>query len=250
LTPKISSWTHSRVPEGERLYAIGDIHGRADLLDRILSAITTDNKGRAEAAARLIFLGDYVDRGPASKQVVDRLIHGLPEGFEATLLKGNHEDLLVSFLREPLEGMNWLENGGDATLVSYGVPPRLVHEAFMKPEALLEAARLFAGLLPEDHRLFYETLAVSFQAGDYFFVHAGVKPGVPLDRQIEDDLLWIRDDFLNWPYDFGAVVVHGHTPVRFPEDKRNRVGIDTYAFASGKLTAAGFENAERRFLST
>jgi serine/threonine protein phosphatase 1 len=251
LSIKISELTNANAPAATRLYAVGDIHGRADLLDRLMGLIEQDNKGRPEAQATLVFLGDYVDRGPASKDVVDRLIEGLPQGLRPVFLKGNHEELLLSFLREPETGLNWLQNGGDATLLSYGVEKTVVQRAFwLGRPGMAEAAATFRALLPEDHLRFYETLELSYRAGDYLFVHAGVRPGVELDRQDEDDMLWIRDEFLSWPHDFGAVVVHGHTPVRAPEDLHNRVGIDTYAFQTGKLTAAGFEGSRRWFLST
>lgn len=251
MSVKISPRTNANVPSGLRLYAIGDIHGRLDLLDRLIELIERDNEKHGQAPTKLVFLGDYVDRGPASKGVTDRLTKGLPTGFDPIFLKGNHEDLLLSFLEDPAEGRNWLTNGGDATLLSYGVSKDIVQNAFWRgAPGLAEAGASFSALLPDDHLRFYDGLDLVYRAGDYFFVHGGVKPGVPLDSQNEDDLLWIRNEFLNWPGEFGAVIVHGHTPVPSPEDLHNRIGIDTYAFNSGKLTAVGLEGSRRWFLST
>jgi serine/threonine protein phosphatase 1 len=251
LNARLSKLTNAKAPEGTRLYAIGDIHGRADLLEQIIGLIESDNRERNESPATLIFVGDYVDRGPASMGVVDTLIKKLPNGFSPLFLKGNHEDLLLSFLSEPVSALNWLYNGGDATLRSYGVAQDVIQRAFWGgPAGLEEAGDEFRALLPQEHLCFYEALRLSYRAGDYFFVHGGVRPGVPLDRQSEEDLLWIRDEFLNCPDDFGAVVVHGHTPVRAPQDLHNRIGIDTYACHTGKLTAVGLQGSQRWFLST
>ncbi len=238
------------MPPGQRVYAIGDVHGRLDLLKALLDKIEKDCRENPPQAAALVCLGDYVDRGPYSKQVVRTLIRGLPASFQVTLLKGNHEDLLLSFLRNPYAGLNWLENGGDATLVSYGVPKHLVQDAFRHPDALLEAARAFRMVLPVGHLLFYQSLALYHRVGDYFFVHAGVRPGCALEHQREQDLLWIRSDFLDWPGDYGAVVVHGHTPSRFPENRKNRIGLDTLAYATGRLSAVALEGSKRWFLTT
>ena len=238
-------------PEGVRLYAIGDIHGRLDLLESLLSLIERDQRGRADMPVTLIFLGDYVDRGPDSKGVVDRLIRGFSPPYTPVFLKGNHEALLLSFLSDPIAGLNWLRNGGDAALLSYGVGLEAVqHALWGDPKGVAEAVRQFHEVLPAAHLHFYENLKLFYRMGDYFFVHAGVRPNAPLDQQREDDLLWIRADFLNSTEDFGAVVVHGHTPTRNPQDLRNRIGLDTFAVRTGKLTAAGLEGSRRWFIST
>jgi serine/threonine protein phosphatase 1 len=251
LNIRYSERTNARAPEGLRLYAVGDIHGRLDLLDEMLEIIGQDGASRKPARTVLVFLGDYVDRGGDSKGVVNRLTVGLPEDTAAVFLKGNHEDLLLSFLDEPVSGLNWLHNGGETALMSYGVNAGAIHDAVWQGQmGLLEAAAQFRSLLPDDHLHFYQSLKLSYRAGDYFFAHAGVRPGVALDEQTEDDLIWIRGEFLNYPYDFGAVVVHGHTPARLPQDLHNRIGIDTLAFHTGKLTAVGLEGARRWFLST
>jgi serine/threonine protein phosphatase 1 len=238
-------------PEGVRLYAIGDIHGRLDLLDQLLDLIRSDRSERPEAPLILIFLGDYIDRGPESKGVVDRLLEGFPEADASVFLKGNHEDLLLSFIRDRVPSHGWLRNGGDAALASYGVDLATISRAYMgSPEDLAEAAEEFRSLLPASHLEFYENLKLSCRFGDYFFVHAGVNPDAPLDRQDEEDLIWIREPFLSSKRDFGAVVVHGHTPTRFPQDLGNRIALDTYAVRTGKLTAIRMEGNARRFLST
>ncbi len=238
-------------PEGCRLYAIGDIHGRLDLLESLLGLIERDQEGRAEMPVTLIFLGDYIDRGPASKGVVDRLLLGFSPPYTPVFLKGNHEALLLSFLDDPLSGPVWLRNGGEAALLSYGLELETVRMAFWDgAEGLTEALRQFQAVLPEAHLRFFQGLKLFCHLGDYFFTHAGVRPKVPLEQQIEDDLIWIRQEFLNSSENFGAVVVHGHTPTRNPQDLRNRIGLDTFAVRTGKLTAAGFEGAKHWFLST
>ncbi len=248
---KISKRKNASVPEGVRLYAIGDIHGRADLLDRLLRLIERDNAAREKADTIVVFLGDYVDRGGNSKAVVSRLINGLPAHLTPVFLKGNHEGLLLTFLDRPGFGLNWLYNGGEAALLSYGVEGDVIRNAYCQGlDGLIEAAGVFRSLLPEEHLQFYRALNLSYRSGGYFFAHAGVKPGVALDRQSENDLTWIRDEFLNYPIGFGAVVVHGHTPVRTPEDLDNRIGIDTLAVQTGRLTAVGLEGPHRWFLST
>ncbi|MGB9026427.1 MAG: metallophosphoesterase [Rhodomicrobium sp.] len=251
MSIKISERTNSSVPAGTRIYAVGDIHGRVDLLDRLLERIEADRKRREEAETVFVFLGDYVDRGENSMGVAGRLISGLPDDVTAVFLKGNHEDLLLSFLDRPGFGLNWLFNGGDVALLSYGVEADVIRNAYYSgPAGLAKAASIFRDLLPEDHLQFYRALQLSYRAGGYYFVHAGVRPGVALDSQNERDLIWIRDEFLNHPHDFGAVVVHGHTPVGSPEDLHNRIGIDTLAFRTGRLTAVGLEGSRRWFLST
>jgi serine/threonine protein phosphatase 1 len=238
-------------PEGVRLYAIADIHGRLDLLDAMLNLISRDYAGRPDVPITLIFLGDYIDRGPDSKGVVDRLTEEFLEPYTPVFLKGNHEGLLLSFIRDPYPSLNWLRNGGDAALLSYGVDAEIVREAIWGgPEGLALAAQRLREAIPESHLQFYENLKLSCRFGDYFFAHAGVRPDTPLESQSEEDLIWIRHEFLDSRKDFGAVVVHGHTPTRDPQERPNRIGLDTYAVRTGKLTAAGFEGQQRWFLST
>jgi serine/threonine protein phosphatase 1 len=239
------------VPEGMRIYAVGDIHGRFDLLNKMLPLIAGDNEERDEAEVLLVFLGDYIDRGLNSKDVVDRLLAGVGPGIAPVFLKGNHEDLLLNFLDRPETGLDWLHNGGDMTLFSYGVEPSVIQDAFfLSRGGLYTAAAAFQSVLPDDHLQFYRNLRPNFRAGGYFFVHAGVRPGVPLELQAGGDLIWIRSEFLQHRGSFGAVVVHGHTPTPAPEDLHNRIGIDTLAFVTGSLTAVVLEGSRRQFLST
>ena len=235
------------LPKGQLLYALGDIHGRSDLLADLLTAIEADAAESGLARRTLVFLGDYVDRGPDSRGVVEMLISSLPQGFDAYFLKGNHEAMLFDFLRDPSRLDPWLANGGDATLRSYGVDVDGLHRQRTAAETWREA---FAATLPFGHRRFLEDLNLMVSFGDYLFVHAGVKPGVPLDAQDPDDLVWIRGEFLHSKETFGKMVVHGHTPVQAAEVCNNRIDIDTGAVFSGRLTALRLEGATRRFLQT
>jgi serine/threonine protein phosphatase 1 len=235
------------VPRGLRVYAIGDVHGRLDLLDRLLDQIDEDGAAAPDLVKYIVYLGDYVDRGPHSSGVIERLAAGPPPGFGAIPLKGNHEASMLEFLEDIRIGPNWLTYGGTATLASYHVQPP---HADSPPEDLTYAQEMLGRALPPAHRTFLESLRTSVTIGDYVFVHAGVRPGVPLDRQREDDLLWIREDFLRSTADHGKVVVHGHTISPEPEVRPNRIGIDTGAFATHRLTCLVLEGTERRFLVT
>jgi calcineurin-like phosphoesterase family protein len=235
------------VPAGTRVYAVGDIHGRADLLRRMHELIHFDAYRRQAPRNVVIYLGDYIDRGTDSPAVVDLLLEAPLPGFTSVHLKGNHEDSLLRFLVDPAIGPAWLAYGGTATLLSYGVRPP---EAATRRDELARAQRDLAERLPERHRRFMAGLTLAHSEGDYFFVHAGVRPGVPLDRQIEEDLLWIRDEFLESDAEHGKIVVHGHTITPRPDVRRNRIGVDTGAFASGTLTALVLEGAEWAFLQT
>ena len=230
-------------PEGTRVYAIGDVHGRDDLLGELAGLIERDC-ANAPAEAVTLLLGDYVDRGPHSAAVVKRLAAGrFPTRIRA--LRGNHEAMLLSFLADPTVLGFWRWNGGLETLVSYGVD---VSRA-MRGEGYEAARDALITTLPAAHRRFLEETELSASIGDYFFCHAGVRPGAPLDRQSAEDLLWIRDDFLSCGRPFGKIVVHGHTPVASPDIRANRINIDTGAFATSVLTCLVLEGDERRFLS-
>lgn len=234
------------VPPGSRIYAVGDIHGRADLLADLLSLIRADAVN-APARRVLIYLGDYVDRGLQSREVVDLLLDHPPIGFEVIHLKGNHEAALLDFLADCRIGPNWLQFGGGATLLSYHVG---LSTAESGGTDFIAAQKEFAERLPPRHLEFYRHLALTHREGDYLFVHAGIRPRLPLVEQKADDLLWIRDEFLDFTGDFGCVVVHGHTITDQPEIRDNRIGIDTGAFATGRLTCLVLEETERRFLFT
>jgi serine/threonine protein phosphatase 1 len=231
------------VPKGVRIYAVGDIHGRADLLERMLNRIDADLESNPVGIPIQVFLGDYIDRGPASREVLDRLVarDRLPR---SVFLKGNHEAFLTNFLGNPPILEDWQRYGGLETLMSYGVIPTI--NANAAKQAQLAAALDQA--LPESHRRFIDNLKPSFTCGDFFFVHAGVRPGVPLTKQREEDLLWIRQDFLLYEEDFSKIIVHGHTPVPQPDIRPNRINIDTGAFATGQLTCLVLEGDWMDFL--
>jgi predicted MPP superfamily phosphohydrolase len=232
-----------RVPDGTRVYCIGDIHGRDDLLREMAERVGADLKTRSFDHAVTVFLGDYIDRGPDSKSVVERLASGSwPTPIIA--LAGNHEDFLLTFLDDAGFLAFWRSQGGLETLHSYGVNIGLA----MAGRGFEEVRATFTTCLPKHHRDFINALKVSAVIGDYFFCHDGVRPGVPLDRQDRDDLLNIREPFLSSVAEHGKLVVHGHTPAVVPEIRPNRIGIDTAAFATGQLACLVLEKEERRFL--
>jgi serine/threonine protein phosphatase 1 len=226
-----------RLPHGLRIYAVGDIHGRVDLLDQVFSRIDTDLATYPDCEALQIFLGDYIDRGPASSAVLDRLV-ARSDTHQIICLKGNHESYMLEFLQNPAVLPEWRHLGGLETLISYGLKPSINAD----PAEQIDLSKTLNAVLPRRHRSFLETLTPSFACGDFFFAHAGVKPGVPLERQNERDLLWIRDDFLLCEEDHGKIVVHGHTPVLSPEIRPNRINIDTGAYATGRLTCMIIES--------
>ena len=230
-----------RVPEGTRVYAIGDIHGRLDLLAQLSERIVMDSGNFTGERKVVVYLGDYVDRGPRSCEVIDLLADEPLAGFESVHLKGNHEQLLLDFLDDASVWPMWLFNGADATLSSYGVTPTAGADG-------LQAE--FRASIPARHLEFLGALALSHAEGDYMFVHAGVRPGVALEDQDEADMIWIRDLFLSSDADHGKIVVHGHSIARQPEIEANRIGIDTGAYATGKLTCLVLEGANRAFLHT
>jgi serine/threonine protein phosphatase 1 len=228
-----------------RVYAIGDIHGCSDLLDLMVKAIREDLAAHPARDALTVTLGDYIDRGPDSRGVLDRLARN-PFPTDYVALKGNHEQMLETFLRDPATAPDWLMNGAGETLHSYDVA---IERPMTEPD-FSRLAAAFRAVLPPEHVQFLSELKLSFDAGACFLCHAGIRPGVPFDRQSEEDLLWIREDFLDSRMDFGKVVVHGHTPVDQPENLPNRIDIDTGAFLTGRLTCVALEGASRRFLST
>lgn len=225
-----------KVDAGVRIYAIGDVHGRADLLEQTFARIDEDLRTYPAQRPIEILLGDYVDRGPASREVIARLIARSGER-EAVCLKGNHEAFMLEFLTNPAVLSEWQRYGGIATLISYGLKPAM--NADEHERAALSAA--FAQALPAAHLAFLRELKPTFTCGDFFFVHAGVRPGVPLAKQEESDLLWIREDFLLHEEPFGKIIVHGHTPVGQPDVRENRVNIDTGAYATNTLTCLVLE---------
>jgi serine/threonine protein phosphatase 1 len=232
----------TQVPdETARIYAIGDIHGRLDLLDRAIDAVDRDLREYG-GAALTVTLGDYVDRGPASRGVLDRLsANPFPTPYIA--LKGNHELMLEAFLADPALGPQWRDFGGLETLHSYGVA---VGRIMMSGDYPAAAEALREAVAP--HIAFLQSLKTWHSHGKYFLCHAGVRPGIALDQQSDYDLMWIRAEFLDSDMDFGRIVVHGHTPVARPEVKANRINIDTGAFATGQLTCVVLDDGGHRFL--
>ena len=231
------------VPDGTLVYCVGDIHGRDDLLWNMSERVDADMKTRSFDRAVTVFLGDYIDRGPGSKPVVERLASGeWPTSIIA--LAGNHEDFLKDFLDDAGILDFWRSQGGLATLHSYGVDvgPAMVGRDFEKVQAG------FTDRLPKHHRAFLGALKTSAVIGDYFFCHAGVRPGVALERQSRDDLVNIREPFLSSEAEYGKLVVHGHTPSVSPEIRSNRIGIDTAAYATGRLTCLVLEKDQQRFV--
>jgi serine/threonine protein phosphatase 1 len=231
--------------DNRRTYVIGDIHGRSDLLDQIVEEIKRDLETSPVAEGLTVTLGDYVDRGPDSRGVLDRLARN-PFPTRYIALKGNHEALFEAFLRDPTVASQWRRWGGLETLHSYGVPVAQV----MVGKGFEEASNALRQSVPQEHFRFLGSLRFSLSLGDYFLCHAGVRPGVPLEHQQPEDLLWIREEFLNSRMSFGKVVVHGHTPTASPEVLPTRINIDTGAFATGRLTCLVLEGGSRRFLST
>jgi serine/threonine protein phosphatase 1 len=229
---------------GECVYAIGDIHGCVHQLNKLLEAIAKETADAGQKRHRLVFIGDYVDRGPDSRAVVDRLLAATHE-FELVALRGNHEQTLLDFLVDPTVYRDWRDFGGRETLLSYGVTPPL----FDRPNEFERARQDFATALPPQHLSFLQSLPHFARIGGYYFAHAGVRPGTPLERQTERDLMWIREEFLSAKDEFGAIVVHGHTPSPLPIRCANRIAIDTGVYATGRLTAAVLEGSECRFLS-
>jgi serine/threonine protein phosphatase 1 len=241
--------SQARVPrgkEGARAYAIGDIHGRLDLLDLILAKIEGDIASRPRRRNFIIFLGDLIDRGPDSAAVVERLRTYRPSFARTVFLSGNHEEVLLRMLAGD-KGIlaSWLKYGGAECARSYGVDPdslRLAEEE--------EALALLRANVPRAHREFLESFADTFRFGDYLFVHAGIRPGIGLDQQDRYDLRWIREPFLSDIKEHGFMVVHGHTIVGSVEERPNRIAIDTGAYHSGVLTALAIEDKERWYLAT
>lgn len=230
--------------EGKRVYAIGDVHGRFDVLEELLDQIQAHAQSASRVETHLIFLGDLIDRGPQSKQVIERVMRPIPGMDKVHFILGNHEEAIVRGLSgEPNLLKSWLKHGGYDTAESYGIERGVLIE---KPDDVLE--HVLSSTIPSSHLKFMGSFLDSIRFGDYLFVHAGVRPGIPLKRQWPQDLRWIRDEFLNSDTDFGAVVVHGHTISGAITEKSNRIGLDTGAYSTGKLSAVWIEGKERGYL--
>lgn len=233
------------VPDGQRVYAIGDVHGRADLLEQLLALIEDDDAGRPTAETQLILLGDLVDRGPESRRVLD-VVDELSRRRSVRVLRGNHDDVFLRAVKGDSRATRHLHKmGGRATLLSYGIS-----EHDYDHTEYPELTQRLHDLVPSSHVALLERMENLATVGDYVFVHAGVRPGIPLDEQAPEDLSWIRHDFLRHRGDFGGFVIHGHSISADVEIRPNRIGIDTGAYSSEKLTAVGLEGRERWFLST
>jgi serine/threonine protein phosphatase 1 len=235
-----------RGAKGQRAYVVGDVHGRLDLLEQLLEQVHGDLERRRPDKALLVFLGDLIDRGPSSAQVVERLRTYRHEGVRPVFLLGNHEEVLLRLLKGETDLIaGWLRFGGAQCLESYGADPRSLAAA--PTDAALTTIR---EAIPRQHIEFLRTFADTCRFGDYLFVHAGIRPGIALDRQRQSDLRWIREPFLQDETDHGFVVVHGHTITSGTDERPNRIGIDTGAYRTGNLTALAIEDDQRWYLDT
>jgi serine/threonine protein phosphatase 1 len=234
------------VPDGQRIYAIGDVHGRLDLLDRLIELIRDDDAQRDSGETTIIFLGDLVDRGPDSQGVVARALDLSKAPIGTRFLMGNHEEVFVRAVGGDLRALRMLLRiGGRETVLSYGVTADEYRNLDFE-----DLAALLKEKVPDEHVAFLASFEQSIEAGDYLFVHAGIRPGISLSEQSPSDLRWIRQDFLHHRESHGKLVVHGHSVTDEVDVRSNRIGIDTGAFASGRLTAIGLEKDERWFLTT
>ncbi|WP_447754615.1 metallophosphoesterase family protein [Sphingopyxis fribergensis] len=232
------------IPEGQRVYAIGDIHGRDDLFARMIDSIRADHAARAPATITLILLGDLVDRGPDSDRVVERAMRLKDEFPDTRLLIGNHEECFLAALTGDVRRLRYfMRIGGDATVRSYWRGDECFDSATFE-----EVAERLPHMVPTEHVDFLGRGEDVIEIGDYAFVHAGVRPGVPLDRQELSDLRWIRDEFLDDLGDHGKMIVHGHSITSEPDEQANRIGVDIGAFRSGALAAIGLEGHQRWFI--
>ena len=241
--------TAPSVEPGTRVYAVGDIHGRFDLLERLFMQIAEDiHQTPGNVLHQIVFLGDYVDRGPDSRGVIEFLLRNQIPGVETIYLLGNHEITMMHFLEQPEHAAEWLDFGGGATLASYGVT--FDPNAPRGPKRLRELAHALASALPAEHHRFLSTLKLAHENGDYFFVHAGIHPSRSIRRQNPRDFVWIRERFTESDSQHEKIVVHGHTMAPEPVVRTNRIGIDTGAYQTGRLTALALEGIERWFLDT
>ena len=245
-------------PQGECIYAIGDIHGRCDLLERLIVEIEQDAAKLPEGTrATIVFLGDYIDRGLQSRDVIELLLSDRLSAFETIFLMGNHEEALLKFLEDESFGSQWVRYGGGETLYSYGFQPPNTRGSLGSHEAMATARSAWSKLwtafrdrMPPEHLEFYQSLKSYHAAGDYLFVHAGLRPDVDMNEQSTRDMLWIRDEFLDDTRQFSHLIVHGHTPAETVYRDNRRIGLDTGAFLSGKLSAARFFGEDVTFLTT
>lgn len=232
----------ARVPDGTRWYLIGDIHGRADLLGALEAAIDADDNATGDADSTVVLLGDLVDRGPDSAGVIARA-RDWQRRRKVRVLAGNHEEMFLDSFHDAETLRHFLRHGGRETVLSYGLD-RNRYNALELEELQTEMATL----VPEADRAFMAAAEDYIEAGDYLFVHAGIDPSVPLAEQKRSDMLWIRNRFLNHGEPFSHVVVHGHTVFEDVDDTGHRIGIDTGAYRTGRLTALVLEGSARRYI--
>lgn len=236
----------ARTPENCVVWAVGDIHGRSDLSGPLIAAIREDLAGSSATRRVLVFLGDHVDRGPDSRGVLDQVVEVAAEpSLEVHCLRGNHEDRMEAFLDDPSLGPGWCDYGGRECLMSYGVVPPAMRG---DPAGWAETSQALRAALPDSHLRLLRSQGHSVAVGDYFFAHAGARPGVALDAQSPDDLMWVRQEFLDHPAPFEKVVVHGHTPAEEVVSDGRRIGVDTGAYATGILSAVRLEGEARSLL--
>lgn len=233
------------VADGVRVYAVGDIHGKIDLLQELQRKMEADQACHPHMAHTEVYLGDYVDRGPATAGVIENLMQRQQER-GAICLSGNHEDMMLEAYRSFDAFLHWTSVGGRPAALSY-LPPITTPADELEEHDLWQSWRR---AMPESHVTFLKKLGTTFVSGDYVFVHAGLRPGIAIEDQKRRDCLWIRHDFLDHREAFSHVVVHGHTPVNEPDMRANRIGIDTGAVFSGRLTCLVLDGASRGILST
>ena len=243
---KKSASRAAKIPRSKRVFAVGDVHGRDDLLVELLAQIEADIAQETPRSAVLVFLGDLIDRGPDSREVIERLRTLQLPMTRMVFLAGNHEEALLRILEgDSRYALDWLRFGGRQCIESYGFDAAAV--AAMSPR---DAGRAIRRAIPAEHGAFLRSFGDTLSIGDYLFVHAGIRPGVPLARQDQADLRWIREPFLDDERDHGFVVVHGHTISDGVIETHNRIGIDTGAYATGRLTALGLEGDKRWLIET
>jgi serine/threonine protein phosphatase 1 len=241
MSASSSRSVNASTPADTRIYAVGDIHGRADLLSEITARIDDDIRRRPIAHTVEVYLGDYIDRGPHSRTVIDLLAVRLVAN-RAVCLRGNHEAVMEGFLQDPAILQYWEPLGGMLTLASYGI------ELHDETETALDLQRRFLAAFPRAHELFMQCLRNQFACGDFLFAHAGIRPDIPIEQQDVNDLIWIRDEFLESTLHHERFIVHGHTPVPHPDIRHNRINIDTGAWRTGTLTCVAIEGSTILFL--
>ena len=248
LTETGIHYLDARGPDGLRLYAIGDVHGRQDLLAAMHRRIASELEYASGSDWRIVHLGDYVDRGPDSKSVIDFLIEARKRDPRHIMLAGNHDIGMLEFLADAEPDGLFMNYGGIQTAQSYGVD--LVRDAhwYGKAGTVARGHAALVKAVPRNHVDFLQSLTFSVSFGDFFFCHAGIRPGVPLDRQNQQDLIWIRDAFHDHQELFSKVIVHGHTPVPEAEVKANRVNVDTLAWKSGMLSALAINGGDKQII--